>query len=475
MSTATLPDAVQAIKQIVGPTGWLDGSDMNGYAADWRQAYRVGPLLVVRPRTSDEISEVIKVCAQTGISIVSQGGNTGLSGGAVAYEDRPSIILSTTRMQSIIAVDPDCFTITAEAGVTIEALQDAALAVDRELGVDWGARGSATVGGAVSTDAGGINVLRSGTMRDQVLGLEVVLGDGRVWDGLRALRKDASGYGLKHVFIGAEGTLGVVTKVVLKLEPRRSERQSFFGVVSDFERLPELYSLAKETGQQSLAAFELIPERGVARVCERFGSVTRPIDTHADWYVLGQLASNRPVDDLITDFLSEAVDRGLLSDAVVAQGAAQEENLWTLRDELPPEPLFGIKGAKFDAVVPIDRVAAYHNEVVMLASRLDSSLVVYAFGHLGDGNLHLYVLVDPELNHSMSPALKQTVEDQVDELTWRFGGSISAEHGVGQDLSDRMGGQKSDVELDLLASIKRAIDPGDLFNPGRGSHGTRFR
>jgi FAD/FMN-containing dehydrogenase len=382
-------------------------------------------------------------------------------------------------MRTILDVDPGSFTITAEAGVTIQELQDAARTVDREFAVDWGARGSATVGGAVSTDAGGINVLRSGTMRDQVLGLEVVLPDGQVWDGLRSLRKDASGYGLKHLFIGAEGTLGLVTKVVLKLEPRRSERQSFFAAVTDFSRLTELYALAQDHFQHSLAAFELIPELGVQRVCAKYPTVSRPMSAVADWYVLGQLVADEPVVQTAGNFLVAAAGLGLISDEVVAQTSTQEQNLWNLRDELPPDRIFDQVGVKFDVAVPTNRLAAYYTELLARTSELDRELMVYAFGHLGDGNLHLYVMLDSQSNSvsgsattTMESQLKHSIIEMVDALTWQVGGTISAEHGVGQELRDRMVGQKSAVELELLAKVKQAIDPEGLFNPNRGAHGS---
>ncbi len=470
-----MTQALDLLKTAVGDAGWLSGEDMATYSRDWRHVYQADPLLVLRPKNTQEVGEVVRICSRHGITIVSQGGNTGLAGGAVAYHNRPSVIVATTRLNSILDVDPEGFTISAEAGVTIERLQDAARQVNRELAIDFGARGSATVGGAVSTDAGGINVLRSGTMRDQVLGLEVVLPDGRVWDGLRALRKDASGYGLKHLFIGAEGTLGVVTKVVLKLEPRRVYNQSFLAAVADFDRLSELYALAQETAQQSLSAFELLPDLGVNRVCEKFPSLYRPMATVADWYVLGRISSNEPADELLDGLLATASGRNLIHNAVVAQSASQEENLWMLRDELPPEFLFSIKGAKFDAAVPVNHVASYYNRVAEFAATLNPAPVVYAFGHVGDGNLHLYLFnwsAETGQPQAMTEEQRLMIERRVDQITWDFGGTISAEHGVGQELTLRMAEQKPEVELDLLARIKRAIDPDGLFNPGRGAQGS---
>ncbi len=483
-----MESAISELKGLLGEQGWVAGTDMASYSIDWRATYSGVPLLVTRPANVAEVVAIVNICRRAGIAIVSQGGNTGLSGGAAPYTDRPNIIVSTTRMRAILDVSPDSFSITAEAGVTIQEIQEAAMAVDREFGVDWGARGTATVGGAVSTDAGGINVLRSGTMRDQVLGLEVVLPDGQVWDGLRSLRKDASGYGLKHLFVGAEGTLGLVTKVVLKLEPLRSERQSFLAAIADFDRVPELYSLAQAHFQQSLAAFELIPELGIRLVCKKYPSVSRPMSTIANWYVLGQLAANGPLVEPMGEFLTSAAELGLISDGVVAQTGAQEANLWSLRDELPPDRVFDQIGVKFDIAVPTSQVPAYHREIVALASRLDPDLIVYAFGHLGDGNLHLYMMLDPDTNtqpasdlasvgtamdpEPMNTVLKQAIVDGVDACTWKFGGTISAEHGVGQELRDRMAGQKSTVELELLAKVKQAIDPDGLFNPNRGAHGS---
>ena len=472
MPEVSLPEArlVDDLRSILGPRGWLDPVDAPQLTVDYRGEFSGTPLLVARPDSVEVVQAVVRACASAGVAIVSQGGHTSLSGGSVPTEGRQSILLSTTRMNRIVSVDPARFTITAEAGCTIEQVQQAAAAVDLQLGMDWGARGTATVGGAVSTNAGGLNVLRYGPTRDSVLGLEAVLANGEVFDGLRALRKDNSGYDLKHLFIGGEGSLGVVTRVVLRLHPRQDHHRTMFAALSELEAVHELFAMACARDQAGLTAFELVPETGVAGTIETFG-VVRPLSTVAEWYLLARFSGTIPVDAASEGFLSDAVDVGLVVDATVAVTAAQEENLWLMRDELPPETLFDAKGAKFDAAVPIDRVAEFQRAAEAVTAELcGGDAVVYSFGHLGDGNLHLYVVPALQRGSRMDPGLASEVTGAIDELLWSMGGTVSAEHGVGQDLLDRVGRQKSPVELDMMRRVKAALDPDDLFNPGRGAH-----
>ena len=459
-----------ALRDLVGPAGWLDPTDAVGMVVDFRGLFSGEPVAIVRPGTVDEVRAVVRTCAAAGVAIVTQGGNTSLSGGSVPTDERPSVLLSTSRMDRILSVNPVQFTITAEAGCTIEQVQQAAAGVGLQLGMDWGARGTATVGGAVSTNAGGLNVLRYGPARDSVLGLEAVLADGEVFDGLRALRKDNTGYDLKHLFIGGEGSLGVVTRVVLRLHPRQDHHRTMFAALSDLEAVHELFAMACARDHAGLTAFELVPEIGVAGTISAFG-VTRPLATEAEWYLLAQFSGTSPVDATAEGFLADAVDAGLVVDATVAVTAVQEENLWLMRDELPPETLFDAKGAKFDAAVPIDRVAEFQRAAEALAAELcGNDGLVYSFGHLGDGNLHLYVVSSLERGSRMDPVLVDEVTAAIDGLLWDMGGTVSAEHGVGQELLDRVGRQKSAVELDLMRRVKAALDPDDLFNPGRGAH-----
>ena len=305
----------------------------------------------------------------------------------------PSIVLSMSRMNRIVSVDPDRWTITAEAGATIEAVQQAAATTNRLFGPDWGARGTATVGGAISTDAGGNNVVRYGNMRDNVLGLEAVLADGRVWDGLRALRKDSSGYDLKQLFIGGEGTLGVVTRAVLRLHPATPHTQSALAAISGLDRLMPLLELATARCGGDVTAFELVPVVGLERVCEKL-DMTRPLVTREEFCVLVRLASAEPVSERLGAFLAEASERGWVCDAAVAVTDEQETRLWTIRDELSPMFLWlqHEQGVKLDTAVPIDRFGAYHDEVRRIAAELAPGALSYGFGHVGDGNLHMYVL-----------------------------------------------------------------------------------
>lgn len=497
----------------LGPAGLLTGSDATPYLTGQRGLFTGEALAVVRPSSVEETSLVVRACAAHGVAIVPQGGNTGMSGGAVPaadggssasarpdsggdsgrsalpdndgdlknsaladcggrddrpHESRPSIVLSMVRMNRIVSVDPDRWTITAESGATIEGVQQAAAAVHRLFAPDWGARGTATVGGAVSTDAGGNNVLRYGNMRDNVLGLEAVLADGRVWDGLRALRKDSSGYDLKQLFIGAEGTLGVVTRAVLRLHPATPHAQSALAAISGLDVLTPLLELAAARCGGDVTAFELIPGVGLERVCERLG-LTRPLPTGKEFYVLVKLASAEPVSQRVGAFLNEASEHGWISDAAVAVTDEQESRLWAIRDELSPMFLWSQHeyGLKMDTAVPVDRFGAYHDEVRSIAAELAPGALTYGFGHVGDGNLHLYVL--PTSDDQVAPFLtvRDELQERIDEATFRFGGTLSAEHGIGQLLRDRIRPQKPDIEWDLMRAIKSTLDPQGIMNPGK--------
>lgn len=456
---------IAGVKEVVGPNGWLDGEDAAPHLIDWREDFSGEALLVVRPASTEEVAAVVRLCAAVGVVVLAQGGNTGLSGGSVPSVDRPTIVLSLTRMRAIEEVNADRFTIQAQAGVSVQELKEAAAAVGRSFAPDWGARGSATIGGGIATNAGGINVLRHGTMRDQVLGLEVVLADGRIWDGLRSLPKDNSGYDLKQLFIASEGTLGVVTRAVVKLHPADVEQSTAFVALADVERLNELFSLARAGAPQSLSAFELIPETGVALVVEKYGAA-RPIATISEWYVLVRVSGAEGAAELLLDLLEEATTRGLIDDAVLAETASQEANLWHIRDELPPQQLFGGYMVKYDLAVPVDRIAEFHRAVRELVESEVPGARPYVFGHVGDGNLHLTVW-PADSSPGLLEQRKSELVAAIDQLTWRFGGTISAEHGIGQELRERIVGQKPEVELELMRAIKDVFDPQNLLNPGK--------
>ena len=480
---------VAGLRSDLGPAGLLTGPDAAPYLTGQKGRFTGEALAVVRPASVDETARVVRACASAGVAIVPQGGNTGMSGGSVpaaagrsdasALADtggdgdsggtrRPSIVLSMSRMNRIVSVDPDRWTITAEAGATIEAVQQAAAAANRLFAPDWGARGTATVGGAISTDAGGNNVVRYGNMRDNVLGLEAVLADGRVWDGLRALRKDSSGYDLKQLFIGGEGTLGVVTRAVLRLHPATPHTQSALAAISGLDRLMPLLELATARCGGDVTAFELVPVVGLERVCEKF-DLAPPLATSEEFCVLVRLASAEPVAERLGAFLAEASERGWVSEAAVAVTNEQETRLWTIRDELSPMFLWAQyeHGVKLDTAVPIDRFGAYHDEVRRIAAELAPGALSYGFGHVGDGNLHMYVL--PTSDDQMAPFLdvREELRDRIDEATFAFGGTISAEHGIGQLLRDRIRPQKPAIEWELMRAVKDALDPQGIMNPAK--------
>ncbi len=467
---------VADLRSDLGPAGVLTGPDAAPFLTGQRGLFTGEALAVVRPASVEETSLVVRACAAHGVAIVPQGGNTGMSGGAVptavgdapagASAPRSTIVLSMSRMNRIVSVDPDRWTITAESGATIEAVLQAAAAANRLFAPDWGARGTATVGGAIATNAGGNNVLRYGNMRDNVLGLEAVLADGRVWDGLRALRKDSSGYDLKQLFIGAEGTLGVVTRAVLRLHPATPHTQSALAAISGLDCLMPLLALATSRCGSDVTALELIPGVGLERVCEKL-ALARPLDARREFYVLVRLASTDPVSEQLGAFLAEASEQVWITDAVVAVTDDQESRLWTIRDELSPMFLWPQHehGVKLDIAVPIDSLGPYHEEVRRIAAELAPGALTYGFGHVGDGNLHLYVL--PTGGDEVQPflAVRDELQTRLDEATFRFGGTLSAEHGIGQLLRDRIGPQKPAVEWDLMQAVKNALDPQGIMNP----------
>ena len=468
------PSFADAVQERIGDSGWLDRSEIDAALVDFRGVFTGEAIGMARPASTEEVAAVVRVCVEHNVAIVTQGGNTGLSGGAipappVARDMRARVVVSLSRMRQVEDVNVDRGTITAQAGVTIEELQHRAAGVDRLFAPDWGARGTATLGGAVSTNAGGINVVKHGNMREHVLGLEVVLADGRIWNGLRSLPKDNSGFDLKQLFISGEGTIGIVTRAVMRIHPRPAAQRIAFASLDSLDSLNDLTTLARTSSPGALSAIELIPEVGVQQVVERFG-VQRPLDTAADWYVLIRYDSMRggeagSVDDELTALLATAMAAKLITDGVIAGTDAQEANLWQMRDELTATRSFGGFGVKYDLAVPPDRIADFIGRAESLVDGIVPGALSFTFGHVGDGNLHFTVLTPGQDDSPLQRAAPELFES-LDGLVWEFGGTISAEHGLGRELTDRIAGQKSRVELDLMRKIKRALDPNDRFNPG---------
>lgn len=461
------PNLLEALRDAVGDRHVVTGVDRDPYRTDEWQRVGALPVAVALPRTTEEVAAVVTACSEAGAAVVTQGGHTGLSGGAQVTGDVASVLVSLRRMNTIEELDPTDHTIRVQAGVTIEAIQEAAADAGRLFAPDWGARGTATIGGAVSTNAGGINVLHYGTMRDHVLGLEVVLADGRVWNGLRSLRKDSTGYRLADLFIGAEGTLGIVTRAVLRLLPAVHDERSAMVALRALDGVLPLLDRCREAAG-TVTAFELIPAAGLDLVVERIGR-QRPMTSDADWYVLVRIATPDGLDAGVAlgELLREAAEEGLIIDAVVAASAEQTHNLWALRDDITPRRLFdhSEQAVKFDLAVPVSRIVEFVERAGRTVTEIGGAgWQAYLFGHVGDGNLHYYcvpVEADPD------PGTATRLEGAIDRLVLELGGTLSAEHGVGTQLLERVTAQKSDVEIDLAWRIKQALDPTGLFNPGK--------
>jgi len=446
----------------------LTGDAAEAFLLDERQGRIAEQAVVVRPADVKGVAATVRICADHRVAIVPQGGNTGLSLGTQVPTDRPVVVLSLSRLNQIESVDPERWTITAQAGVTIETVQQAARSVHRVFAPDWGARGTATVGGAISTDAGGNNVLRYGNTRANVMGIEAVLADGSIWDGRRALVKDSSGYDLKHLFIGGEGTLGIVTSAVLKLQPATPFETSFMAAITGLDALAPLVELAHIHAPGTITAFELVPNIAMDRVVEVFG-VTKPIDAGTEYAILVKLAAAAPVDDQIAAFLEAAAKQTLIVDAIAAGTPEQEANLWAMRDHCSPTQCwveYQKHGLKLDTAVPVDQIATFIESMTSAAARIAPMAITYGFGHVGDGNIHLWVL--PVSDDAIEPflAVRDEMTAEADRLVFALGGTLSAEHGVGRLLRERVGPQKPAIEWALMRSIKQALDPDDLFNPG---------
>jgi FAD/FMN-containing dehydrogenase len=441
--------------------------DVAPYVTDWTGALRGSAVAVVRPAATDEVAAVVRVCNEAGVGMVPQGGNTGLVGGAVPDPSGTQVVLSLDRMRRIRDVDPIADTITVEAGVVLHDVQEAAAVAGRLFPLSLGSEGSCTIGGNISTNAGGTAVLRYGMTRDLVLGLEVVLPDGRVWDGLRPLRKDNTGYDLKQLFIGAEGTLGVVTAAVLRLLPATPARATALLALPSLDAAVALLPRLREQAGGQLTTWEVLNRQALDLVLAHLSGTRDPFGTAHRWYGLVEIAgTSDDVGERLEAALVGAVEQGLAVDAVVAGGPAQRASLWALREGVSEAQKVEGATIKHDVTLPITELPGF---VADLGPRLESMLPgvrLVTYGHVGDGNLH-YNLSAPvggdDALRAAAPTLTRAVYDAVVAL----GGSISAEHGVGSLKRDAAASYKSDVELDLMRAVKQAVDPRGLMNPGK--------
>jgi D-lactate dehydrogenase (cytochrome) len=466
-----MTDPIEQIKTLVGDKGFIaDAQGMAPFLEEERGLFHGAARLVVRPASTAETAAVVRLCAASRIPMVPQGGNTGLSGGGVPAEDGRAVVLSLGRMNRVRALDPMDHTITVEAGSILADVQRAAAAADRLFPLSLGAEGSCQIGGNLATNAGGIAVLHYGTMRELTLGLEVVLPDGQIWDGLRALRKDNTGYDLKQLFIGSEGTLGIITAATLKLFPRpRSVETAFLGL-GRVEDAMALFAEARASSGDQLTAFELIPRLGLDMALAHVRGVRDPLANACPWYVLLEISSSRSESGLrasLEAFLAETMATGLLRDGVVAASAAQGRDLWRIREGMVEAQKHEGGSIKHDVSVPVSRVADFILRAIAAVEARLPGIRPLAFGHVGDGNIHFNLSQPPRADTAVYLARRPEFNHLVHDLVQSLGGSISAEHGIGRLRREELKRYKSPLELALMRRLKQAFDPDDLMNPGK--------
>ncbi|UEM01399.1 FAD-binding oxidoreductase [Skermanella rosea] len=459
------------LRSIVGPAGHIDApGDMEPYVAEWRGRYRGTTPLVLRPATTRELSELVKACHEAGVPIVPQGGNTSLVGGSIPSEDGSEVLVSLSRMNKVRNVDPLNYTITVEAGCVLQAIQEAAAEVDRLFPLSLGAEGTCQIGGNISSNAGGTMTLRYGNMRDLVLGLEVVMPDGQVWDGMRRLRKNNTGYDLKHLFIGAEGTLGIVTAAVLKLFPRPKQVETGFLAVRDPDAAIELLASLRSASGDALSAFELMPRIAIDFALKHVAGTIDPLEESHPWYVLLEFATGSGGDafrDTIEATLGEAMEAGLVMDAVLASSESQAKQLWFIREAIVEAQKFAGGSIKHDISIPVSCVGTFIREATEAVERTIPGARPVPFGHVGDGNIHFNVTQPEGADTEDYLAQWDKLNTVVHDIVLGMDGSISAEHGIGTFKREELKRVKSPVELELMRKVKAALDPEGLMNPGK--------
>jgi FAD/FMN-containing dehydrogenase len=441
-----------------------DPPEQEPYLVEMRGLYHGHTPLVLRPGSSAEVSAIMKLAHETRTPIVPQGGNTGLVGGQVPLAGE--LVLSMTRLDRIREVDVTSSTMTCEAGVVLAKAQEAAAKVDRLFPLSLAAEGSCTIGGNLSTNAGGTAVLAYGNARELVLGIEVVLADGRMLDGLGKLKKDNTGYDLKHLFIGAEGTLGIITAAVLKLFPRPRETETAFVGLSSPRAALALFNLAEERGH--LTAFELMARIAVEFAIRHGAGVRDPLGTAHPWYVLLELASTaREGTPVMQEILEDAAKRGLLADAALAASIEQAQSFWRLRHQISDAQRFEGGSIKHDVSVPVAAVPDFIAAATTAAEALIQGCRPVAFGHLGDGNIHFNV--SQPIGGDKAEFLAQwgVMNSRIHQIVLDFHGSISAEHGIGRLKRDLLPRVKDPVALDVMRALKRTLDPHGILNPGK--------
>ena len=464
-------DVIARLKAVVGQHGIIeDKADIAPYCKSWRDDWLGDVAVVLRPKSTEEVAALVKICAETGTKIVPQGGNTGLTGGGQPGMDRTEVIISTARMKAVRGIDLANETLTVEAGVILQEIQALAAEHNRLFPLSLGAEGSCQIGGNISTNAGGTQVIRYGNTRNLVLGLEVVLPDGRIWDGLRGLRKDNTGYDLKQLFIGGEGSLGIITAAVLRIFPKPTATATAWLAVPTPGAAVELLQLMKGRLGDQISAFELLQRSIIEFLIAGVPGHSEPLREPADWYVLVEVSGQgQPgsLDDPFAEALSEAMGRQLVEDAMIATSGAHTKRFWKMREDLADAQKAAGVGIKHDVSVPVSRIPEFLTRCDAALEAAYPGIRHCAFGHVGDGNLHYNPVSPLNWEGKRFAAERERINRIVHDLVVELGGSISAEHGIGRLRLDENEHYKSAVELDLMRTIKRALDPSDIMNPGK--------
>jgi FAD/FMN-containing dehydrogenase len=455
------------LKSIVGEKGWsTDADELEPHLTEWRDRFRGETLIMVSPNTTAQVSQVVKACAGEGVGIVPQGGNTGLCGGAIPDESGQQVLLSLSRLNAIRTIDENDFSIVVEAGCILSDVHEAARDHGRFFPLSLGAEGSCQIGGNLSTNAGGINVLRYGTARQQVLGLEVVLADGSVGDGLRSLRKDTAGYDMKQVFLGSEGTLGVITAATLKLYPEPGQSVTLFAALDSAQQSIQLLARMREAFSDRIQAFELISDRCLRFVAQHIPGSALPFAENYPWFVLSEVV----VDDqagIVEDMLGTALDEHLVVDAIIAKNDAEASRLWRLRHSISEAQKPEGANLKHDIAVPVGRIGDFLTQGNDLVAAMMPTARPVVFGHVGDGNLHYNIAQPPGADGAEFLQQGTAMTEAIYGLVTEMGGSISAEHGIGVLKKAHLRRYRSAAELGLMRTLKSALDPQNVLNPGK--------
>jgi len=466
-----MSDLLGRLAAIVGREALVTSdADVAPHSTDWRKRYTGRPLAVVKPASTEEVAAIVRACAETRTPIVPQGGNTGLVGGATPDASGRELVLNLARMNRVRGIDLANNTLAVEAGCTLASVQDTARDAGRLFPLSLASEGSCQIGGNLASNAGGTAVLRYGNARELVLGLEVVLPDGAVWNGLRGLRKDNTGYDLKQLFIGAEGTLGIITAAMLKLFPLPVGRVTAVAAIDSPARAVELLGLLQAECGERLVGFELFSDFALGLVLKHYPGSVAPFTARHPQYALVELQDTQSVTAVRTlaeSALGAAIEGGIVRDVALAESEAQANALWALRENISEAQTAEGKNIKHDVSVPASRIAAFIEETDTALARAFRGVRMVTFGHLGDGNLHYNAAapegIDPERWMQNQAAVNRIVHDSVAT----FGGSISAEHGLGQAKREEILRYKSAVEMELMRKVKAAIDPLGIMNPGK--------